>query len=70
MAAFSPAIMLSFLQWVTYNRHHLLRSYVYATHGAVSEVLGAKFAGKPVLLFVCTASQRAFPDADGNGSCG
>jgi len=70
MMAVSSVNMLSFLQLVTNNRRRQLKSYGYATNGAVPEVLGAKSAGKPVLLLVCRAPQYTFSDADGNGGCG
>ena len=69
MAAISIVNMLSFLQLVTYNQRRQLKSYDQTNDGAVPEVFGGKLAGKPVLLFVCTASHQTFADADGNGSC-
>lgn len=68
--AISSANMLSFLQLVTYNLLRSLKSYNSAIDGAVPEMLGAKPAGKPVLLFVCTASRHTFSDADGSVDCG
>jgi hypothetical protein len=32
---------------------------------SVSEVFGAKSAGQPILFFVWTGIQHAFPDVDG-----